>query len=89
LLIGVCDNPWSSGFFKKIKPKFVTLMIHCSSLGKYKSGNRGYSSGAFYIKYLLHGLRTKGNKQQRIMRTIAFILGKVPKMKKFIQMELS
>lgn len=29
---------------------------HCSSLGKYKIGERGYSSWGIHVNYLLHGL---------------------------------
>lgn len=39
------------------KPVFSNIPdSHCSSLGKYKIGERGYSSWGIHIKYLLYGL---------------------------------
>lgn len=35
---------------------------HCSSIGKYRIGNRDYSSWGIKIKYWLHGLETTNNK---------------------------
>jgi hypothetical protein len=41
----------------KTKPVFSNVPdSHCSSLGKYKIGERGYSSWGIHVKYLLHGL---------------------------------
>jgi hypothetical protein len=67
---GCCDNPWSNDSSKD-NPKFSnTNDSHCSSLGKYKIGNRGYSNWGVHIKYLLHGLeQTNSN---ALMRTIVF-----------------
>jgi len=35
---------------------------HCSSLGKYKIGKRGYSTFGIHINYKLHGLEKTNNK---------------------------
>ena len=65
---GCCDNPWSSDASKD-NPKFSNINnSHCSSLGKYKIGERGYSSWGVNIKYLLHGLeQTNSNAFKRII----------------------
>jgi hypothetical protein len=53
---GCCDNPWNNDASKD-KPKFSNFNdSHCSSLGKYKIGERAYSSWGVNIKYVLHGL---------------------------------
>ena len=53
---GCCDNPWSSDSSKE-KAKFSNKDgSHCSSLGKYKIGQRAYSDWGVHIKYVLHGL---------------------------------
>lgn len=53
---GCCDQPWSYDFSKE-QPKFSNEDgSHCSSLGKYKIGERGYSNWGVHIKYILHGL---------------------------------
>ncbi|MBU3676273.1 MAG: peptidase [Chitinophagaceae bacterium] len=52
-----CGNyPWSFTFTKN-KPHFCNEDgSHCSSLGKYKIGARGYSNWGVNTKYMLHGL---------------------------------
>jgi hypothetical protein len=53
---GCCDNPWSVDYSKE-KPKFSNKDgSHCSSLGKYKIGQRAYSDWGVHVKYVLHGL---------------------------------
>jgi hypothetical protein len=53
---GCCDNPWSVDYSKD-KPKFSNKDgSHCSSLGKYKIGQRAYSDWGVHVKYVLHGL---------------------------------
>lgn len=55
---GCCDNKWNSDFSKD-NPKFSnTDGSHCSSLGKYKIGERAYSDWGVNIKYVLHGLES-------------------------------
>lgn len=53
---GCCDNPWYTELSKD-SPQFSNLPeSHCSSLGKYKIGNRAYSDWGINVKYILHGL---------------------------------
>ncbi len=53
---GCGENSWM-GDFSKDNPKFSNIDgSHCSSLGKYKIGARGYSNWGVNIKYVLHGL---------------------------------
>ncbi len=53
---GCCDNPWSYDYSKE-KAKFSNKDgSHCSSLGKYKIGQRAYSDWGVHVKYVLHGL---------------------------------
>lgn len=55
---GCCDNAWNSDDSKE-DPKFSnTDGSHCSSLGKYKIGERGYSNWGVNVKYVLHGLES-------------------------------
>lgn len=58
---GCCDSKWGSDLTKE-KPGFSNIEnSHCSSLGKYKIGARGYSSWGVHVKYLLHGLEASNN----------------------------
>jgi hypothetical protein len=53
---GCCDNPWNADYSKDA-PSFSNQDgSHCSSLGKYKIGERAYSDWGVHIKYVLHGL---------------------------------
>lgn len=63
---GCCDNIWSSDQ-SKTNPSFSNVPdSHCSSLGKFKIGERGYSSFGVNTKYLLHGLEsTNSNALER------------------------
>lgn len=55
---GCGSNPWGETTTKE-KPAFSnTPDSHCSSLGKYKIGKRGYSQWGINVNYLLHGLET-------------------------------
>ncbi|TDD74603.1 murein L,D-transpeptidase catalytic domain-containing protein [Flavobacterium caseinilyticum] len=65
---GCCDNPWSNDSSKD-KPKFSNSNdSHCSSLGKYKIGERAYSSWGVNTKYVLHGLEpTNSNALKRFI----------------------
>ena len=58
---GCCDKLWGQAFSKE-NPKFSNVeSSHCSSLGKFKIGERGYSSWGVKIKYLLHGLESSNS----------------------------
>ena len=67
---GCCDNPWNSDFSKE-NPKFSNKDgSHCSSLGKYKIGERAYSNWGVNVKYVLHGLETTN--RDALKRVIVF-----------------
>jgi hypothetical protein len=67
---GCGDNPWSLDFSKD-KPTFSNKDgSHCSALGKYKLGERGYSDWGVHIKYLMHGLDATNS--NALARTIVF-----------------
>src|SRR6218665_110858 len=67
---GCCDNAWSSDQSRDT-PKFSNVDgSHCSSLGKYKLGERGYSDWGIHVKYLMHGLEA-GN-SNALARYIVF-----------------
>ncbi|MBK8847426.1 MAG: murein L,D-transpeptidase catalytic domain family protein [Bacteroidetes bacterium] len=58
---GCCKNPWNEDDSKD-NPSFSNIDgSHCSSLGKYKIGERGNSDWGVNIKYLLHGLESTNN----------------------------
>jgi len=58
---GCCNNPWNRDFSKD-KPIFSNSDgSHCSSLGKYKIGERAYSDWGINVKYVLHGLEPTNN----------------------------
>lgn len=53
---GCCDKNWGVDE-SKAEPIFSNVPnSHCSSLGKYKIGERGYSQWGINVKYLMHGL---------------------------------
>jgi len=53
---GCGDHPWGKDGSKD-RPVFSnTPDSHCSSLGKYRIGARGYSQWGIHVKYLLHGM---------------------------------
>ena len=62
---GTCDN--LVGYDETKAPQFSnTHESHCSSLGKYKLGKRGYSSFGIHVNYKLHGLeKTNSNAYKR------------------------
>lgn len=67
---GCGNNPWSYDFSKD-KPTFSNKDgSHCSALGKYKLGERGYSSWGIHVKYLMHGLDATNS--NALARTIVF-----------------
>jgi hypothetical protein len=65
LKVGMCSHG-TCGNLKEydtsLSPQFSnTPESHCSSLGKYKIGKRGYSSFGININYKLHGLEKSNN----------------------------
>ncbi|MBL0328611.1 MAG: murein L,D-transpeptidase catalytic domain family protein [Bacteroidetes bacterium] len=55
---GCGNNPWGETYTKE-KPKFSnTPDSHCTSIGKFKVGKRGYSNWGINVNYLLHGLES-------------------------------
>lgn len=67
---GCGSNTWSSDDSKD-NPTFSNKDgSHCSALGKYKLGERGYSNWGIHIKYLMHGLEATNN--NALARTIVF-----------------
>lgn len=64
-----CGNSGWSSDESRVNPVFSnTPESHCSSLGKYKIGERGYSQFGMHVKYLLHGLDTSNS--NALARTI-------------------
>jgi hypothetical protein len=58
---GCGSNPWGETTTKE-KPIFSnTPDSHCSSLGKFKIGKRGYSNWGINVNYLLHGLESSNS----------------------------
>lgn len=53
---GCCKNPWGTDWTKEKALTSNNDGSHCSSVGKYKIGERGYSNWGINVKYLLHGL---------------------------------
>lgn len=55
---GCCEKEWGSDESKS-NPVFSNVSgSHCSSLGKYKIGARGWSNWGINVNYKLHGLET-------------------------------
>jgi len=62
---GCCKQPWSKDATKE-NPTFSNVDgSHCSSLGKYKIGERAYSDWGVNIKYVLHGLEPSNSNAQK------------------------
>lgn len=58
---GCGSNQWGSDASRE-KPQFSnTNNSHCSSLGKYRIGERGFSQWGIHLKYLLHGLEASNS----------------------------
>jgi hypothetical protein len=58
---GCCDNAWGQDDSKE-NPRFNNIPeSHCSSLGKFKIGKRGYSNWGIHINYKLHGLEASNS----------------------------
>ncbi|MFL5762382.1 MAG: murein L,D-transpeptidase catalytic domain-containing protein [Bacteroidia bacterium] len=63
---GCGANPWASTYTKD-KPVFSNVPdSHCSSLGKFMIGKRGYSNWGIKVNYILNGLEpTNSNAKKR------------------------
>ena len=67
---GCCDNPRGQDRSKE-NPTFSNIEgSHCSSLGKFKIGKRGFSNWGVNVNYLLHGLEPTNN--NALKREIVF-----------------
>lgn len=53
---GCGNNAWGSDESKENPVFSAKDGSHCTALGKYKIGERGYSNWGIHIKYLMHGL---------------------------------
>ena len=53
---GCCENQWSRDETRNSPTFKNTKDSHCSSLGKYRIGDRGWSSFGVNINYRLHGI---------------------------------
>lgn len=58
---GCGTAPWGKDHSKEDPVFSNTNDSHCSSLGKYKIGARGYSQWGIKVNYLLHGLENSNN----------------------------
>lgn len=58
---GCCDNEWGSDESRTTPIFSNTPESHCSSLGKYKIGARGYSNWGIHVNYKLHGLEASNS----------------------------
>ena len=67
---GCGNNPWNEDNTKEAPVFSNTDDSHCSSLGKYKIGERGFSQWGVNVKYVLHGLESSNSNAQR--RAIVF-----------------
>ena len=65
---GCCNYIWGQDFSKD-KPGFSNVdNSHCSSIGKFKIGERGYSNWGINVKYLMYGLEsTNSNALKRVI----------------------
>lgn len=58
---GSGDNPWNNDYTKE-SPAFSNVPeSHCSSIGKYRIGQRAPSDWGVRIKYVIHGLESTNN----------------------------
>ncbi len=59
---GCCDKIWGSDQTKEDVIFSNVSESHCSSIGKYKVGDRGYSSWGINVNYKLHGMDKTNSK---------------------------
>lgn len=58
---GCCQSVWGMDLTKQEAGASNVDGSHCSSIGKYIIGERGYSNWGIHVKYLLHGLESTNN----------------------------
>lgn len=58
---GCCNSPWGGDGSKDKAIVSNEHGSHCSSVGKYLIGERGFSNWGINVKYLLHGLESSNN----------------------------
>ena len=58
---GCCNSIWGQDFTKNNAAFSNVDNSHCSSLGKFKIGERGYSNWGINVKYVMHGLDSTNN----------------------------
>jgi hypothetical protein len=58
---GCCNNIWGGTRSKENATVSNVINSHCSSIGKYIIGDRGYSQWGIHVKYLLHGMESTNN----------------------------
>ncbi len=62
---GCCNSNWSSDD-SSTNPTFSNVPdSHCSSLGKYRIGSRGWSNLGIHVNYKLHGLEEQNSNAYR------------------------
>jgi hypothetical protein len=58
---GCCNNTWGYDFSKEKASISNKVDSHCSSTGKFRIGERGYSDWGIHVKYLMHGLEASNS----------------------------
>lgn len=65
---GCCDYIWGQDFSKENAGFSNVNDSHCTSIGKFKIGERGFSNWGINVKYLMHGLeKTNDNALKRVI----------------------
>jgi hypothetical protein len=65
---GCCNSIWGQDFTKDTTAFSNVNGSHCSSIGKFKIGERGFSNWGINVKYVMHGLEsTNDNALKRVI----------------------
>jgi hypothetical protein len=67
---GCGDNPWMQTLAKDSAVFSNVNNSHCSALGRYIIGERGYSQFGVHVKYLMHGMDASNS--NAVIRDIVF-----------------
>jgi hypothetical protein len=67
---GCCNSIWGQDFTRENTGFSNVNDSHCSSIGKFKIGNRGFSNWGINVNYLLHGLESTND--NALARAIVF-----------------